>query len=100
MRGRRTCATTRFGSSTPTIPARLRAYSSRSATSLIRATMGTPSASARTRPSAVSRSWPATNLASANSTSGRRRAMRSRTAASPWACRSSHGSIPPDSTAM
>ena len=87
-------------SSIPRSPASLRTYSGRSAWSLIFATSGAVARSAPTRPSAVSRSYRDSTDRSANAISGSRRATRSRTAASPLASRSSHGSMLSGPTAM
>src|ERR1019366_2742490 len=66
----------------------------RSPVSLIFATIGAASSSAASWPSVVFRSWyPSTPLI-ANSNSGTRRAIRSRTAWSPCASRTSQGSRP------
>ena len=95
----RTRSRTGSGVGTATQPDSRRAYSSRSAQSLICATSGTTARTADTWPSAVSRSYSAIVLRMANSTSGTRPATSSRTDTSPSCCRSSHGSRPPGSIA-
>ncbi|BAS08170.1 hypothetical protein AHiyo4_15920 [Arthrobacter sp. Hiyo4] len=93
--------TARLTSSTemPSQPASSRAYSGLMAASRICATTGADSRSAATRPSTVSRLWRLSVALMANSNSGRRVAIRSRTAASPLLWRRSQGSAPVDSTA-
>ncbi len=69
--------------SIPSHPASMRVYSGRRDGSLIRATNGADSCRAPTRPSAVSRLYPARVLRMANSNNGERFSTSSRTAASP-----------------
>ena len=68
--------------------------------SRMRATTGAATRSPWIRPSAVSRSHCAREERIANSNSGCRDAISSRTASSPRACRSSQGSMPFSATAM
>ncbi len=84
----------------PTSPASRTAYSCWIALSLICATMGAAWSSAAERPSAVSRLCCRTIDRMANSKSGERPSIRFRTASSPWAIRSSHGSVPSGETAI
>ena len=84
----------------PRSPASFRAYSGRFSRSLILATSGAALRIASTRPSTVSRSKRDSVCRSAKSTSGSRLAIMSRTARSPLASRSSHGSMLSGLTAM
>ena len=85
--------------STPIIPATSREKASTFERSRMLDTSRAASRSASTRPSARSRSYLPTTLASTKRYSGTRRATSSRTAASPCWSRRSHGSSPVGSTA-
>ena len=97
------CARTRSSTNCsfimPSQRSRFTAYSWRSPRSLILPTISAAASSAASLPSAVSRLCSVSALRMANSNSGTRCAIRSRTAASPCFTRRSHGSRPSGCTA-
>ena len=85
--------------SMPSQPETVRVYSGRRLVSRIEPMIGATAFIACTRPSAVSRSKRRIVVRTANSNIGTASSTRARTAASPLAMRSSHGSMPSGATA-
>ena len=83
----------------PSQPETVRVYSGRRLVSRIEPMIGATAFIACTRPSAVSRSKRRIVVRTANSNIGTASSTRARTAASPLAMRSSHGSMPSGATA-